>query len=208
MINEAVEKAVSKVFTMGGASYARSYSSHPKLHTPLPLPIDPETVRSPRNHRSGPIRIFHGISRAGFKGSGVILDALSQVKTELGTRVEITTSQGLPYSEYLKTMSRADVVVDQMYGDGIGMNALQAMAASSAVLTAVDKHDFGSVRYSQAPVINIAEDAQGIATQLRELAEMGRGKLTEIQEASRNYVIRHHNSNTIAKEMVDAWESP
>jgi hypothetical protein len=103
----------------------------------LPTPVAvkrPETDLAPLEGE-GPI-VLHAPSKAAIKGTREIVAAAEAVRTRRPLRLR--TVSGVPRSEVLAQIARADVVVDQLNSETSGVFALEAMALGKPVLCEYD----------------------------------------------------------------------
>ena len=199
-------KLVDVIIPFGGPSYAASYSHVGKAGPLLAFPIEASIVPNQGNRLIGKIRVLHGKNRPGFKGSGVIYEALSRLEKEFPYDFEIVAPERLPFNEYLQLLGTVNVVVDQLYGDGLGMNALLAMAAHCVVLSSFDRVKEGGLDLIAAPAIQLGTTADAIFAQLSELRQWSAEEFGAVGAASRCYVEEHCAPVTIAAEIAERWE--
>lgn len=193
------------IIPFGGPSYSRSYSHEIKAVPALPFPIDTTLIKYSKKKLGKKIRIMHGVNRPGFKGSNVIIEALKRVQKQFPENIEIVIVDKLPFDKYLKIIATADVVLDQLYGDGIGMNALLSMSAGCIVLTSFERVKVGEVDLIGAPAINIGTNEDEIYEQLKELREWSADELIAAGEKSREYVVKNCSPPNIAKRVIEYW---
>jgi hypothetical protein len=113
----------------------------------------------------------------------------------------------LPLTEYINLLSTANVVVDQLYGDGLGMNALYSMGASCIVFSCFDRVKIGKLNLTEAPAIQIEESAKRIYQQIVNLKEWSNSKFVEEGQKSRDFVVSQNSPVKIAQKMLDYWAS-
>ena len=83
-------------------------------------------------------------------------------------KVEIIIEGGIPLNEYLKILNKANIIVDQCWGYGYGMNALFSMAMGKVVLGG-NEPECAQEFKRNAPVINILPDENDILQKLEQL---------------------------------------
>jgi hypothetical protein len=198
---------VDVIIPFGGFSYNSSYIDNKKKSPLVPFPVRFELVHSRLNNigSNNKIKILHGINRAGFKGSNIIIDALKKLEFENGDQFEIIIPEKLQFNTYLKLISSVNVVIDQLYGDSLGMNTLFSMLSSTIVFTSYDKRKVDNLNLINSPVFQIEDNVLGIKNQLNNLAKFKNEDFVELGLKSRNFVLEHNNPTEVAKLILKYW---
>ena len=98
------------------------------LHVGLScFPPDLQETPPPACQASGPIRIMHGPSDPGAKGTPLIREAVERLKAR-GVEVTFVELVGVPNSKVIEEIKKADLIIDQMYAD----YAMPGLATESA----------------------------------------------------------------------------
>ena len=163
-----------------------------KVHRPAPLPAD------------GPIRIWYGETRFGFKGGGFIKPALDRLAAgPLKERVEVVQTGRLAFDDYLKFLDTVHIVIDQASSYGAGMNAYYALARGRVTLSGAEPEsmDFYGIPQAENPMINIRPDADMIHDTLASMVE-DRAVLEQIGRSSSAFVERYHSAEVIAGQYL------
>ena len=165
----------------------------------IPLPIDTNRHRPAPMPATGPVRIWYGETRFGFKGSPFILPALDRLAADFGDRVEIVRTGRLAFADYLDFLASLHIVIDQASSFGMGMNALYALARGRVTLTGAEPEtlDFVGVSAADNPMINIRPDTDQIYATLAALVER-KAELPELGRRSADYVAGYHAADVIA----------
>jgi len=206
-IMRIAEKFTDHIIPLGGPSYAGSYQHNTKYREILPFAVDISFIPHRINSLGGKIKIVHGLNRVGFKGSDVILEALKRTELDHPDSFEIIIANKLPFSDYIKLLSTTNVVVDQLYGDGLGMNALYSMGASCIVFSCFERVKVGNLDLTEAPAIQIGETTDEIYQQIVKLKEWDNKKFIEEGLKSREFVIKQNSPVKIAEQMLGYWAS-
>lgn len=204
-ISKYAEEFADRIIAFGGPSYARSYVTHKNYCDLVPFPLDATEIPRRDNYVNGKIKILHGINRAGFKGSDVILTVLRQVVHEYPSDFELIVPEKLPFDNYIKLLSKVNVVVDQLYGDGLGMNALYSMASSCIVFTSFDRIHMGKLDLKSTPALQIKSNPEDIYNQIIELRKWNEEKLVSTGKDSRYFVEFHNSPAGIARQVLECW---
>jgi hypothetical protein len=204
--NHAVDFA-DAVIPMGGPTYHAAYSHLEKTAALLPFPVDTTLVTYTGNRLGKKIRVLHGINRAFFKGSDVITSALERVQSVFPESFEIVKPERLPFAEYIKLISTVNVVIDQLFGDALGMNALFSMSAGCVVVTSFERIAVGRVNLFAAPAIQIGNSADEIFEQLAKMRAWSAHDFELIGEQSRQYVLSNCAPDEIASRVMEIWQN-
>ena len=125
-----------------------------KLHlVPFPVVLPNETVAPTADK----LRVFIGISkgRSVFKGTDIMLRVAEDLLAKYPDRMELRKAEGVPFDEYKKMMDGSDVLLDQIYAYGPGMNALLAMSKGIIVFSGGEPEHYDSMGEMDCrPIIN------------------------------------------------------
>jgi glycosyltransferase involved in cell wall biosynthesis len=188
-------------------TYKLAYEKYSNLLNTIPLPINVNKVKFiPQNIEVKKIKIFHGITRVGFKGTKFILEAMEKLKENYPDDVEIIIGEKMSLEKYLKVLEETNVVVDQAFSYEYGMNALYSMAMGKVVLSGNEpecQQEFGR---TDIPVINIKPYVDDIYNKLEKLV-LNKEEIVEIGKKSREFVEDFHSHIKVAQQYIDVWNS-
>ena len=186
--------------------YAISYKGESKTHKVVPIPININKIPFEENTIKGKVVIFHGLNstRQGFKGTRFVKEAFDYLKNKYPNDLELIIKGDMVLSEYLKVMSKANIVIDQTNGYSCGVNSLFAMAMGKVVLGGAEPESLEALGVEKTPVINILPDAQTIVSAVERLLE-DNNKITEIGRQSRKFVEEVHDHVKVAQRYIDVW---
>lgn len=173
--------------------------SHLCHTTPLPITVDDDYNIIPCINRK--IVIFHGITRPLVKGTRFIKEAMDRIQKEYPDRVECRCEGGMSYNEYVKLFERIDILIDQTYFNGWGMNAAIGAMKGKCVLAPCGKECREDLGIDDIPFIEIGPDANQIYLELRRLVENPQ-KIDEIKKASRHFIEQHCECSIVAKRYI------
>ena len=201
--SEMLEHFVDIILPFGSATYAASYAHSVKNKPPIMFPIDLDKIKyQPNIITGGKIVVLHGLNRAGFKGTREIAPVFSRLAEQFPDKFEFILPDRLPFSEYLDLVYRANVIVDQMHVDALGMNSLYSLATGRVVMTCHDKNtNIGSVNLSESPAINVT-DQISLEKALMEIVEWSSDDFFRSGENGRNFVITHCKADEVAAEFI------
>lgn len=180
---------------------------HPKYLGLIPNPINTEKIVYTPNEIKKRVVIFHGINRANYlkKGNDYFTDALKIIQKKYDAKIHIEIVEDLPYSHYIETYNKAQIVLDQVLAYDQGYNALEAMAKGKVVFTGAEIEFELYYNLNKTVAINALPDANKIAKKLEDLI-LNPEKITEIGRNARDFVEKEHHFLSIAKRYCEIWE--
>jgi hypothetical protein len=152
----------------------------------------------PPSDRERPL-VVHAPSDRAKKGTEFVIAACEQLP------VELDIVEGLPHEEARERYRRADIVVDQLNAGWHGVFALEAMALGKPVVVYLkqDVVDRAERAYgTKVPLVPATKES--LVDALRPLVESPALR-REVGAASRAYVERVHDIDTIADRLVDLY---
>lgn len=179
--------------------YKLEYSGT-KLVNKINFALDVSKIPAPEysiNNRK--ISFYHGITRPGFKGSENILSALNILKRKYPLDVEIVSKNFVKPENYLSELEKHDVLVDQLYGAGMGMNTLIGLSLKKVVVSGIAKSNIGN----SSPVFHFENDNIESMFQVIENVFLLRKNFGLIGQDGRKFVEKNHNPKIIAQHFLD-----
>lgn len=183
----AMYEMADKIICGGGEAYLRALNRWRSKTLKIPFLIHNSLIADKKSIAgvSGKIKVLHGVNRVGFKGSNYILSALEFLKKD--SRFDIKIVERLKFTEYLKAIDECDIVVDQLFGDGLGYNALLSLARGKIVLTSYELSAIRHFYATDCPAIRtISIDC--IIRELLRLAELPSSRFKEIKVEGIDFV--------------------
>jgi glycosyltransferase involved in cell wall biosynthesis len=172
-----------------------------KLQPTIPLPLDLTDIRF-ENTIKDKLVIFYGLNRAS-KGTHIICEALNIIKNKF-PNVEVIIDGNMPFDEYLKVIRRANIIVDQCYTFGYGMNAIYSMAMGKVVLSCNEPECQREFKRSDIPILNIEPDVNQIVNTIENLI-LNPFLIQDLSLKSRRFVEEFHESKIVAKQYIDVF---
>ena len=193
---------IDGIFSGLAGAYSDEYIDYKKFKGYIPFPVD--LLRTPfkKQEYTKKIRILHGINRYWTKGSDKILNQLDILNKKFDNLFEIEIVKKIPFNQYIEKVYQSNVVIDQMYGDGLGMNALQVMAMGRIIVTSYDK----SLVFKDNPAILIECENNSIINSLVRLSNLSEHELDNLSKQSSQYIAIHHDANHIADIFLNNWQ--
>lgn len=185
-------------------TYKSSFDHFETIKSIIPFPINVDKIPKQKQiFFKDKVTIFYGITRNGFKGSKYIIPALEKINTNYKELVNVIITERLPFNEYLETITKVNIVVDQALSYEYGMNALYSMAQGKVVLSGNEEVSKPN-SLSQIPVLNITPNTEQIYNTIEKLI-LDKELIIDIGEKSRLFVESTHNYKAIAQQYINSW---
>jgi glycosyltransferase involved in cell wall biosynthesis len=174
----------------------------------IPNPINTVLISFENLEIKDKIIVFLGINRLSYtkKGINYFEKALEIIQKKYVDKVEIITTENLPYDEYILKYNKAHILLDQVFAYDQGYNALIAMAKGKVVFTGAETEFLNQYQLLNDEVcINALPDEKEIASKLSFLIEHPE-QLIKISRNAREFVEKEHNYTIIAEKYLVCWE--
>ena len=174
----------------------------------IPNPINVHSIDFKEVQTNGKIVIFLGINRLSYTRKGIhyFEKALQIIQEKYSDKIEVIITENIPYSEYITIYNSAHVLLDQVYANDQGYNALEAMAQGKVVFTGAEPEFLAHYNLQEDEVcINAVSDELKIADKLSFLIENPE-KISEISKNARIFIERHHHYVTISENYLNIWK--
>lgn len=185
--------------------YAQVTSYPINLSPVIPMPIICSDYEyKPNRVVNNKIRILHGISRPGYKGTEHIVNALNRIEKKYPNLVEVTITKRLSLVEYLKYVSNTNILIDQCNSYCYGINALIGLAMGKIVLSGAEPEHISALNIKECPVVNIKPDSNHIYNQIENIIQTV-STIEQHGEWSRKFVEQQHDAKVVAKRYLSFW---
>jgi glycosyltransferase involved in cell wall biosynthesis len=178
--------------------------AHGKLKKTIPIPLKIDDFEYNTNNVKDKVIVFHGISRREVKGTDFIIEQLNNLKDTFPDKVELLIVDKVPYSEYIKLVEKANIVVDQLYSVSTGVNGLISMSLGKVLLGGGDKEFLKEFCLEDSPLISIGKDKMSMYNTLKELVH-NHDHIECLGLKSRMFVEDIHDANKIALKYINVW---
>lgn len=175
------------------------------LRKTILFPINYKKINYSVNKVSNKIVFFHGISRPAEKGSSYILEAMKIVEQKYEKYVKCIVVERLPYDDYVKALSEANIIIDQCKGYGYGINACISLAKGKVVMGGAEPEFMEAGNLYDCPIYNITPNVKQIVEQMEKIID-SRERIPEIGRLGREYIIKHHDYIKIAEQYLEEWK--
>ncbi len=188
--------------------YAPAVTHLPKGKPLIPNPINIDKIDFTELKTDDKIVIFHGVNKLSKtkKGSQYFLDALEIIKEKYDQKIEVITTNSLPYDVYINKYNKAHILLDQVFSHDQGYNALEAMAKGKVVFTGVEKIFVEHYKLEKTVAINAVPDVDQLVNDLEDLI-LNPEKIKEIGKNAREFIKKEHHYIEIAKKYLNSWSN-
>lgn len=175
------------------------------------IPIDTSSIEYSGIDPTGrKIRLFLGrhADRTVEKGTDRLLAVAQRVVDAHPDKCTLDIVENLPYSEYLKRLRNADIVLDQLYSYTPATNAMLAMAMGKVAVSGGEPEFYDFIGEKEKhPIVNAVPDDDDALYRAVEDAVIHRERLADLGAKSREFVVRHNDVDVVAKRFIDFWTS-
>ena len=164
------------------------------------IPLDLSQLRFNVPLREVPL-VLHAPSNRGVKGTQYVLASVDQLKSE-GVRFEFRLIENRSNAQVRELLAEADIVVDELFADTVGVLSSEGMATGNAVLVRYPAEHAGVP--PGCPAIRVTRDT--LTEKLREVI-VNRDLRSRVAHAGRPYVERHNDCTRVSQQILD-WLTP
>ncbi|MDO8317485.1 MAG: glycosyltransferase, partial [Flavobacterium sp.] len=174
----------------------------------IPNPVNTRKIEFQEQKINDKTVVFLGINRASYIKKGIphFEKALQIIQEKYAEKVTVIISENLPYKDYINLYNTAQIVLDQMYADDQGYNALEAMAKGKVVFTGAGKAFMEHYNLTEKININALPDVDYLVSELSFLIENPES-IVAIGKRARAFIEKEHDYINIASQYLDAWKS-
>jgi glycosyltransferase involved in cell wall biosynthesis len=175
-------------------------------NTLIPNPINTEKITYIEPKIDKRLIVFLGINNKNAikKGIPFFQKALAIIQQKYPTKVEIITTENVPYAEYIQSYNRAHILLDMVYAYDQGYNALEAMAKGKVVFTGAEKEFMEHYQLTERVCINALPDVDALVQELSFLIENPE-EIVAMSKRARAFIEKEHHYVTIAQKYIDVW---
>ena len=155
----------------------------------------------------GRVRVFIGISRerAEMKGTDIMLQVAKDLLGRYPDRMELLVANGVSFDEYSRMMDSADVLLDQIYSYGPGMNALLAMSKGIVAVSGAEPEHYEQLgEYKVRPIVNVYPSYGDVYEKLERLI-LNPELVNRLKLESREYVARNHEYVMVSRRYEELY---
>ena len=186
--------------------YRFALEKHPKYLGLIANPINVTQIKFEPLIITDKVKIFLGINTESYykKGLDYFEEALKIIEKTFEDRVEIIVTRNIPYQVYIQKYNSAHIVLDQVFANDQGYNALEAMAKGKVVFTGAENVFTDHYEIKELVNVNAVADVSKIVEALSELIE-NPTEIIEIGKRARTFIEREHHYKKIAQQYLKTW---
>lgn len=172
------------------------------------LPIDFSEL-PPCHHRflDNKVNIMVGM-RSGFedmKGTKILYNIAEEIEKDLKDKVKVDLVQDVAFSEFLKRVSKSDIILDQLYSYSPAMTALYGMSMGKVVATGAQQEYYNYIGNPEIkPIFSLSPFDKNIKERLINLID-DRNEILLRGEQGLDLVKRENDSRIVAEKFVNHW---
>lgn len=173
----------------------------------IPLPVNLEKIKKTEIGVEEKLNFFVGInkSRTHIKGTDRLYNTLLSIQSKYKDIVSISKVESISYAEYVKSIVKSDVVLDQLYSYSPAMNGLLTMALGKVLVSGAEPEMYKLLGEKEnKPIVNVIPSEDDIFNKLETII-LNRSQLKEISDNSRAFVEKHHEHIRVAQQYLDFW---
>lgn len=154
------------------------------------------------------IIIFLGINKWNYyhKGIQYFEKALQIIQERYAEKVEIIIAKNIPYKEYINLYNKAHILLDQVFANDQGYNALEAMAKGKVVFTGAEKAFTEYYQLKDRVAVNAIANVEYLVHELSHLIE-NPDEILAISKRAKDFIKKEHDYIEVAKKYVKKWQS-
>lgn len=181
--------------------YKIAYDSYQIPNVFIPLPIKINIVEHTSLIKK--INILHGVQskRKGFKGNEIIDEAMELIVQKYSSIINYKRIEDLPFHEYLKLLDEADIIFDQVFSYGPGMNAIQALAKGKVVIGGFESTHKNILGINYDYIVNVKPNVNDIYEKVEFLLN-DISLINEKKNKGSEYVELYHNIDAITESYI------
>lgn len=168
------------------------------------IPVPTDKIKFAPLDFSGKLNIFVGIKSEMeiFKGTDRLLVAAKEAERRYPDKCRVITARDLPYTEYLKHLAEAHIVLDQIYSYTPATNALEAMAMGKIAVSGAEPEYYDFIGEKELrPIVNVLPDDEDIFRKIENLI-LNPAILPKMAADGRKFVERHNDADIVAERYL------
>ena len=171
-------------------------------------PINTENLEFKTPKIDDKMVIFLGINSGNYyqKGINYFEKALTILKEKYQEKLEIIIVKNIPYTDYINLYDKSHILLDQIFANDQGYNALEAMTKGKVVFTGVGIEFQEFYKLKEKVAINTIANVDYLVKELSFLIENPE-QIEIIAKNARSFVEKEHNYIKIAQKYIDKWTS-
>ena len=174
------------------------------------LPIDfSQLPQSPVHFDGGKVNLVVPM-RSGveeMKGTRILYNIAKEIKDLLPDKVNLDVIKDVSFNEFLRRISKSDIILDQLYAYSPAMTALYGMALWKVVATGAQPEYYESIGYTESkPLFSLSPFDKDIKERLTNLID-NPDEIIRLGELSKEIALKNNDSKLVAERFLKHWES-
>lgn len=188
--------------------YVDATKNYPIFSSFIPYPIDLDKLEFKELDIEDKIIIFLGVNKYSYyqKGIPYFEKALKIIKEKYQDKVEIISTNTIPYPLYIELYNKAHILLDQAYCKDQGYNALEAMAKGKVVFTGAEQELTDYYKLTESVCVNALPDVDYLVNELSFLIE-NPNEIIAMGKRARAFIEKEHDCIEIAKKFLEVWKT-
>lgn len=167
---------------------------------PVPMTLDSYTMHPCTDRK---IVVFHGVIRPISKGTPIIQAAMDRIQHDFPDKVTCVCKGGLPYDEYVELFDSVDILIEQTYHNGWGVNAAIGAMKGKCVLAPCGPENCENMGIDYIPFVRIGPDSEQIYQALKKLI-LNPERIDQLKLDSRRFIEQHCECGIVAGQYLEA----
>lgn len=145
--------------------------------------------------------------RGQMKGTDQLEPLFDRLAREYPERIQLTKIVSVPFAEYQRLVSEADVIVDQLYSFTPAMAALESLGQGKIVISGYEpeyRQFIGAEEESGIINLRPFEDEKNYRILFETLTNDT--KIAQLKQSSQAFVRKYHDADVVAKEYIRIWQ--
>ncbi|MCH5241269.1 MAG: hypothetical protein J1F67_02435 [Muribaculaceae bacterium] len=171
------------------------------------IPINTKEIQFVGSPLKSKVRLMLGKDRrrVKVKGSDILEKAARNIIEKYPNDVELFVAENLPYEIFIEEIKKSDVILDQVYSYTPATTALLSMAMGKTVVSGGEPEYYDFIgEKDNHPIINASYNLEKMTRELENVV-LDRDFIKNNSIKSRDFVIKHNDSELVAKRFLEQW---
>ena len=174
------------------------------------LPVDlTELPSSPEPFQNDKVNILVGV-RSGcenMKGSKTLVSIAKEIEKKMPEKVMLQIARDLSLKDFLNSMAKSDIVIDQLYSYSPAMTALYAMSMGKVVGTGAQPEYYEYIGNPESrPLLTLSPLDNDIEDRIISLVN-DRESILKLGKESKEIVLKYNDSKVVTRKFLDHWNN-
>jgi hypothetical protein len=185
--------------------YSEAHKDNDKLGEIIQLPVFlPEYPNGFYKVSNQKINICHGLNGYGFKGTHIVNKVFNDLAEKYSDKIDFLIKGKLNFADYNKLLDLQDVVVDQMFNQSMGINALLTLAKGKILVSGNPSPACNALKIPLPPIVSVEPSILGLRRGIEYLIE-NYNSLNVLREEGREYVRKFHAPEVVASKFLQVF---